>query len=86
GLSMVIHTDVERDGLRTGPNLALAAEVARVSQLPTIVAGGVSGPQDLVALRDLKAPGLIGAISGRALYEGTLDLTEALNILAQPAK
>jgi phosphoribosylformimino-5-aminoimidazole carboxamide ribotide isomerase len=86
GVSLVIHTDVERDGLQTGPNWPLAAEVAKVSGLPTLVAGGVSGSNDLIALRDLKAAGVIGAISGRALYEGTLDFTEAQRILAGPGE
>ncbi|MDR2422380.1 MAG: 1-(5-phosphoribosyl)-5-[(5-phosphoribosylamino)methylideneamino] imidazole-4-carboxamide isomerase [Deltaproteobacteria bacterium] len=80
GFSLAIHTDVERDGLLTGPNLALAAEVAKASGLPTLVAGGVAGPQDLWALKNLNAPGLIGAISGRAIYEGTLDLATARRI------
>ncbi|MDR2141788.1 MAG: 1-(5-phosphoribosyl)-5-[(5-phosphoribosylamino)methylideneamino] imidazole-4-carboxamide isomerase [Deltaproteobacteria bacterium] len=81
GLSLVIHTDVERDGTQLGPNLPLAAEVARLSGLPTLVAGGVAGPQDLEALKNLAAPGIIGAISGRALYEGALSLAQARLIL-----
>jgi phosphoribosylformimino-5-aminoimidazole carboxamide ribotide isomerase len=81
GVSLVVHTDVERDGTSSGPNLSLAGAVASVSGLPTLVAGGVSGPKDLLAIKRLKADSLIvGAISGRALYEGTLSLKEGLSI------
>jgi phosphoribosylformimino-5-aminoimidazole carboxamide ribotide isomerase len=80
GISLVIHTDVERDGTQAGPNLELAARVAEVSELPTLIAGGVSGPDDLLAIKNLKAPGIIGAISGRAVYEKTLTLAMAREI------
>jgi phosphoribosylformimino-5-aminoimidazole carboxamide ribotide isomerase len=80
GVSVVIHTDVDRDGAQSGPNLELAAKVAQAADLPTIVAGGVSGLKDLLALRDLQAPNIIGAITGRAIYEGTLDLAAGLKI------
>jgi phosphoribosylformimino-5-aminoimidazole carboxamide ribotide isomerase len=80
GISLVIHTDVERDGTQKGPNLELAARVAEASDLPTLVAGGISGPDDLRAIKKLNCPGIIGAISGRAVYEGTLTLAMAQEI------
>ncbi|MDR0547812.1 MAG: 1-(5-phosphoribosyl)-5-[(5-phosphoribosylamino)methylideneamino]imidazole-4-carboxamide isomerase [Deltaproteobacteria bacterium] len=84
GVSLVIHTDVARDGTSDGPNLSLAAEVARSADLPTLVAGGVAGPQDLAAIKNLNAPLIVGAISGRAIYEGTLTIAQANAIFRAP--
>ncbi|MDR1546646.1 MAG: 1-(5-phosphoribosyl)-5-[(5-phosphoribosylamino)methylideneamino] imidazole-4-carboxamide isomerase [Deltaproteobacteria bacterium] len=85
GVSLIIHTDVDRDGAQEGPNLELAAEVAEVSGLPTVVSGGISGLEDLraVRLRAAAQPRLTGVISGRALYEGTLDFQAGAALLAQ---
>lgn len=73
GLAMVIYTDVERDGTQLGPNVENTAEVARVSGLPTICSGGIAAIDDLALVKTLAADGVAGAISGKALYEGTLD-------------
>jgi phosphoribosylformimino-5-aminoimidazole carboxamide ribotide isomerase len=85
GISLIIYTDVDRDGTQSGPNLEMAEQVARVSKLPTVISGGISGPQDLQKVR-LKAeqdPSLFyGVISGKALYEGTLDFKEGQDILS----
>jgi phosphoribosylformimino-5-aminoimidazole carboxamide ribotide isomerase len=81
GLSLVIHTDVDRDGTQSGPNIELASMVAAQSGLPTLVSGGISGPEDLRVLKTLSPPGVIGAISGKALYEGSLDYLEGQAIL-----
>ncbi|MDR1079519.1 MAG: 1-(5-phosphoribosyl)-5-[(5-phosphoribosylamino)methylideneamino] imidazole-4-carboxamide isomerase [Deltaproteobacteria bacterium] len=80
GVSLVIHTDVERDGTQLGPNIALAAEVARVSGLPTVVSGGISGEGDVRAVK-AAAPELYGIITGKALYAGTLDFGRGRTIL-----
>lgn len=75
GVGRFIYTDIERDGMLTGPNLRpLATFVDRVGA-PVIAGGGVSGPADLEAVA---ATGVEGVIVGRALYEGRLDLAEAL--------
>ena len=63
-----------------GPNVAATAALARAVTIPVIASGGVSSLADLIALRDCGAP-LDGAISGRALYDGALDLAEALATL-----
>jgi phosphoribosylformimino-5-aminoimidazole carboxamide ribotide isomerase len=64
----------------TGPNIEATAALARAVAIPVIASGGVASLADLIALRDT---GLIaGAISGRALYDGAIDLVEALELLA----
>lgn len=76
GLRTVIFTDIRRDGLGSGLNIASTRELADVSGLDVIASGGVHTIDDVVAARDAN---LAGAIIGRALYEGTIDLKEALN-------
>ena len=80
GVAAIIYTDIERDGAMQGPNVAATAALARAVAIPVIASGGVSSLDDLIALRDCGAP-LDGAISGRALYDGALDLAEALAAL-----
>jgi phosphoribosylformimino-5-aminoimidazole carboxamide ribotide isomerase len=74
----ILVTDVERDGMMTGPNLGLALRVARTSGLPALLSGGVHALCDLEAARRL--PEIAGAIVGRALYEGAFTLEEALAV------
>ncbi|MFD0857662.1 1-(5-phosphoribosyl)-5-[(5-phosphoribosylamino)methylideneamino]imidazole-4-carboxamide isomerase [Roseovarius aquimarinus] len=80
GVAAIIYTDIERDGAMQGPNIEATAALARAVSIPVIASGGVSSLADLMALRDCGAP-LDGAISGRALYDGALDLREALAAL-----
>lgn len=80
GVAAIIYTDISRDGAMQGPNVQATADLARAVEIPVIASGGVSSLDDLIALRDCGAP-LNGAISGRALYDGALDLTEALATL-----
>ncbi|GAB4266987.1 MAG: 1-(5-phosphoribosyl)-5-[(5-phosphoribosylamino) methylideneamino]imidazole-4-carboxamide isomerase [Pararhodobacter sp.] len=80
GVAAIIYTDIDRDGAMQGPNVAATAALARATSIPVIASGGVSSLADLLALRDCGAP-LDGAISGRALYDGKLDLAEALMAL-----
>jgi len=75
GLRTVIFTDVSRDGLGTGLNIPSTRELAEVSGLAVIASGGVHTLDDVIAARDAN---LSGVIIGRALYEGTIDLNEAL--------
>jgi phosphoribosylformimino-5-aminoimidazole carboxamide ribotide isomerase len=72
----VLVTDVERDGMMTGPNLDLALRVARTSGLPALLSGGVHALSDLEAA--CRIPEIAGAIVGRALYEGAFTVEEAL--------
>lgn len=80
GVAALIYTDINRDGAMQGPNVTATAALARAVSIPVIASGGVSSLADLIALRDCGAA-LDGAISGRALYDGKLDLAEALNAL-----
>jgi phosphoribosylformimino-5-aminoimidazole carboxamide ribotide isomerase len=80
GVAAIIYTDIDRDGAMQGPNVEATAALARATSIPVIASGGVSSLADLIALRDSGAP-LDGAISGRALYDGKLDLAEALATL-----
>ena len=81
GVAAIIYTDINRDGAMQGPNICATAALARAVSIPVIASGGVSSLGDLIALRDCGAQ-LDGAISGRALYDGAIDLKEALTLLA----
>jgi len=80
GVAAIIYTDIDRDGAMQGPNIPVTAALANAVSIPVIASGGVSSLADLIALRDCGA-GLNGAISGRALYDGALDLKQALAAL-----
>ena len=80
GIAAIIYTDILRDGAMKGPNIAATADLARAVDIPVIASGGVSSLDDLIALRDTGV--ISGAISGRALYDGALDLSAALKVLA----
>ena len=80
GVATIIYTDINRDGAMQGPNIEATAALARSVSIPVIASGGVSSLEDLIALRECGA-GLNGAISGRALYDGALDLADALKAL-----
>jgi phosphoribosylformimino-5-aminoimidazole carboxamide ribotide isomerase len=81
GVAAIVYTDIERDGTMEGPNVAATAALANMVAIPVIASGGVSSLADLKALKESGAP-LDGAISGRALYEGRLELAEAVAYLA----
>ena len=80
GVSVIIFTDISRDGVGGGINLAQAQEVAEAVHTPLIVSGGVGTLEDITAVKALVPSGVIGVITGRALYEGTVDLAEAIII------
>ena len=80
GVAAIIYTDINRDGAMGGPNIPATEALARAISIPVIASGGVASLGDLLAL---KATGAIaGAISGRALYDGAIDLGVALQALA----
>jgi phosphoribosylformimino-5-aminoimidazole carboxamide ribotide isomerase len=79
GVAALIYTDIDRDGAMGGPNIVATESLARAVTIPVIASGGVSSIDDLIAL---KSTGVIaGAISGRALYDGAIDLSLALRML-----
>jgi phosphoribosylformimino-5-aminoimidazole carboxamide ribotide isomerase len=81
GVAAIVYTDIDRDGAMGGPNVEATAELARTVAIPVIASGGVSSMDDLRALKASGAP-LEGVITGRALYEGKIDLTAAAALLA----
>jgi phosphoribosylformimino-5-aminoimidazole carboxamide ribotide isomerase len=77
GVSAIVYTDIGRDGMMQGANSEATAHLARSSGLPVIASGGVSDMEDIRKLKAVAESGIIGAITGRAIYEGTLDVAEA---------
>jgi len=83
--AVFIYTDIHRDGMQTGPNLAATRRLAQNVAIPVIASGGVSTLQDIANLLPLAADGVIGVITGKALYAGSLDFQEALRLARQAA-
>ena len=80
GVAAIIYTDINRDGAMGGPNIPATEALARAVSIPVIASGGVSSMADLEALKATQV--ISGAISGRALYDGAIDLGAALRALA----
>lgn len=81
GVAAIIYTDIDRDGAMQGPNVMATAALANAVSIPVIASGGVSSIDDIRALKNAGAP-LNGVISGRALYDGALNVAEALRLVA----
>ncbi len=75
-LAAIIYTDIDRDGMMSGPNLERAKSLVEAVNLPIVAAGGVNAVEDIQKLTEI---GVDGAIIGRALYEGSISLADALN-------
>jgi len=80
GASSIIYTDIQRDGMRTGSNVAATRDLARAVHIPVIASGGISGISDVLDLLPIEEDGVMGMITGRALYDGSLDLREAIQV------
>jgi phosphoribosylformimino-5-aminoimidazole carboxamide ribotide isomerase len=76
----IIYTDISRDGVKRGVNLEATGALAQATEIPVIASGGVSSLDDIKALLPLEPLGVIGVITGRALYDGNLDLKEAIRV------
>ena len=85
GVAAIIYTDIDRDGVLAGPNVDATANLAHALSTPVIASGGVSSLDDLRALKAREESGIAGVISGRAIYDGRIDLVEALALLRTPA-
>jgi len=81
GVAAIIYTDIARDGMLTGPNIEETVNLARAISIPVIVSGGIARMADAEACALHHAEGICGAITGRAIYEGTLDFAAAMQTL-----
>jgi phosphoribosylformimino-5-aminoimidazole carboxamide ribotide isomerase len=77
GVEAIIYTDIGRDGMLSGVNIEATVELARPLHVPVIASGGITNLDDVRALSAVRAEGITGAITGRAIYEGTLDFKAA---------
>ncbi|AXA64921.1 MULTISPECIES: 1-(5-phosphoribosyl)-5-[(5-phosphoribosylamino)methylideneamino]imidazole-4-carboxamide isomerase [Pseudomonadaceae] len=77
GVSAIVYTDIARDGMMQGCNVPATRALAEATSIPVIASGGIHNLGDIQNLLDARSPGIIGAITGRAIYEGTLDVAEA---------
>ncbi|MBQ0713149.1 MAG: 1-(5-phosphoribosyl)-5-[(5-phosphoribosylamino)methylideneamino]imidazole-4-carboxamide isomerase [Porticoccus sp.] len=77
GVSSIVYTDIDRDGMMQGVNVEATLAMAKASSIPVIASGGITNMDDIVALNRVASQGILGAITGRAIYEGTLDVAEA---------
>jgi phosphoribosylformimino-5-aminoimidazole carboxamide ribotide isomerase len=80
GLTAIVFTDIHKDGMQTGPSIDQTRRLAESVSIEIIASGGVSNIEDIKALLPLEDVGVCGVITGRALYSGTLDLGEALQV------
>jgi len=77
GVSSIVYTDINRDGMMQGVNVEATLAMANASNIPVIASGGITNMDDIRALRKVSDQGICGAITGRAIYEGTLSVAEA---------
>lgn len=83
GLSLLIYTDISRDGTLEGPNFEGIKNILNLTKVPVITSGGVSSLEDIKQLKELGDQGLFGVIIGKAIYEGKINLKEAIDICSQ---
>jgi len=77
GVEAIVYTDISRDGMMQGVNVEATVRLAQAISIPVIASGGVSTLDDVRALCAVEKEGIMGAIIGRALYDGAIDLVEA---------
>jgi phosphoribosylformimino-5-aminoimidazole carboxamide ribotide isomerase len=77
GVSAIVYTDIARDGMMQGVNVEATVAMAQASSIPVIASGGITNLDDIRALNAVASQGITGAITGRAIYEGSLDVAEA---------
>lgn len=80
GVAAIIYTDINRDGLLTGADVQGTAKLAESVNIPVIASGGVACTDDISVIKSIEDKGVIGVISGRAIYEGNIDIPRALEI------
>jgi phosphoribosylformimino-5-aminoimidazole carboxamide ribotide isomerase len=82
GAEAIVYTDIAKDGMMNGFNVEATRNLAKSVKTPVYASGGISSMKDLAALKELEGDGVAGAVVGRALYEGTLSLKDAIKALA----
>lgn len=83
GVEAIIYTDISRDGMMQGVNIEATSRLARAIRIPVIASGGITTIDDIHALGQIVGDGVTGAITGRAIYEGSLDFAEGRKIAEQ---
>lgn len=86
GVQTIIYTDIKKDGMLSGPNVKACQEMAHALKIPVIASGGVTTLKDIERLRKLEGKGVTGAIVGKALYSGALDLKAAIAAASGPVR
>jgi phosphoribosylformimino-5-aminoimidazole carboxamide ribotide isomerase len=86
GVSAIIYTDISRDGMLSGPNIDATRELAEAITIPVIASGGVSRLSDIENLMAIEASGVIGVITGKAIYTGAISLAEAVALIRSPRR
>ena len=86
GVESIVYTDISRDGMMQGVNVEQTVAMAQASSTPVIASGGITNMDDITALQAVSKEGILGAITGRAIYEGTLDVAEAQQYCDESAK
>lgn len=81
GVEAFLYTDITRDGMLSGVNIEATRELAESVRIPVIVAGGLTGLDDVKAVCEIADSGIIGVVTGRAIYEGTLDFAQGLELV-----
>jgi len=83
GVEAIVYTDIGRDGMMTGVNVESTVKLAQAITIPVIASGGITNMDDIRALCEVAEEGIMGAITGRAIYEGTLDFAEGQKLADQ---
>jgi phosphoribosylformimino-5-aminoimidazole carboxamide ribotide isomerase len=78
GVSAIVYTDISRDGMMQGPNIDATRALAEAIAIPVIASGGVSSLRDIENLMAVESSGISGAITGKAIYSGAMDLAAAI--------
>jgi phosphoribosylformimino-5-aminoimidazole carboxamide ribotide isomerase len=86
GVEAIVYTDIGRDGMMSGVNVEATVKLAQSVRIPVIASGGITNMDDIKRLCEVADEGIMGAITGRAIYEGTLDFAEAQKYADQQAK
>jgi phosphoribosylformimino-5-aminoimidazole carboxamide ribotide isomerase len=86
GVEAIVYTDISRDGMMSGVNVDATVKLAQAINIPVIASGGITNLDDIRALCEVEDEGIMGAITGRAIYEGTLDFVEGQKLSDELAK